>query len=163
MSLFSPMASLPPLRALTAAPRIHAEGCCGGNGWAARSGPVSIGFSPGPALRSPSAVGETVVEVTGSGSGGRNTHAALLAAQRLAGTDDLFASFATDGVDGESGCAGAIVDGTTIERGGDPGPALADFDSAGYLARTGDLLVCSPTGTNVADLWILWRRAPAAT
>jgi hydroxypyruvate reductase len=107
--------------------------------------------------------GETVVEVTGSGAGGRNTHAALMAAQRLAGTGDLFVTFATDGVDGESGAAGAIVDGTTIQRGGDPAPALADFDSAGYLARIGDLLVCPPTGTNVADLWILWREAPPAT
>lgn len=108
-------------------------------------------------------VGETVVEVTGPGNGGRNTHAALMAAQRLAGSDDVFVSFATDGVDGGSGSAGAIVDGTTIERGGDPGPALADFDSATYLDRTGDLLRCSPTGTNVADLWIVWRGAPATT
>jgi hydroxypyruvate reductase len=108
-------------------------------------------------------VGETVIEVTGEGTGGRNTHAALMAAQRLAGTGDLFVSFATDGVDGESGAAGAIVDGTTIQRGGDPASALADFDSAGYLARIGDLLLCPPTGTNVADLWILWRQPEAAT
>ena len=107
--------------------------------------------------------GETVVEVAGLGAGGRNTHAALLAAERLAGTDTLFVSLATDGVDGVSGSAGAIVDGTTVARGGNPGPALADFDSSGYLARTGDLLVCPPTGTNVADLWILWRQPPAAT
>ena len=103
-------------------------------------------------------VGETVVEVTGSGRGGRNTHAALMAAERLTGTDDLFVSFATDGLDGESGSAGAIVDGTTIERGGNPRQALAAFDSGGYLARTGDLLLCPATGTNVADLWILWRQ-----
>lgn len=108
-------------------------------------------------------VGETVIEVTGPGAGGRNTHAALMAAERLAGTDDLFVSFATDGVDGESGSAGAIVDGTTVERGGNPYQALADFDSGGYLGRTGDLLICPPTGTNVADLWILWRERSAAT
>ena len=108
-------------------------------------------------------VGETVVEVKGSGVGGRNTHSALMAAQRLAGTEAIFASFATDGVDGESGSAGAIVDGRTIERGGDAGPALANFDSATYLASTGDLLVCPPTGTNVADLWILWRQPLPAT
>jgi hydroxypyruvate reductase len=107
--------------------------------------------------------GETVVEVTGQGIGGRNTHAALLAAQRLAGTDDLFVSFATDGVDAGSGSAGAIVDGSTVRRGGDPTPALADFDSGSYLSRTGDLLICPPTGTNVADLWILWRQRPVAT
>jgi hypothetical protein len=107
--------------------------------------------------------GETVVDVTGQGTGGRNTHAALLAARRLAGTDDLFVSFATDGVDADSGSAGAIVDGGTIRRGGDPTLALADFDSGTYLTRTGDLLICPPTGTNVADLWILWRQTPVAT
>jgi hydroxypyruvate reductase len=147
--------------ALRAAPRIHQKWLWGEwlggevasclDRFLARAGPeITIGC------------GETVVEVTGEGTGGRNTHAALMAAQHLAGSADLFVSFATDGVDGESGSAGAIVDGTTIERGGNPGRALADFDSASYLARTGDLLVCPPTGTNVADLWILWRQGPAA-
>ncbi len=117
------------------------------------------GAGPGVTI----AAGEPVVEVTRSGTGGRNTHAALLAARRLAGTDALFTAFATDGVDGPSGTAGAIIDGSTIDRGGDPDRALADFDSARYLAATGDLLVCPPTGTNVADLWILRRHAPEAT
>jgi glycerate 2-kinase len=102
--------------------------------------------------------GEVVLDVTGVGSGGRTTHAALLAAERLAGSNDLFCAFATDGVDARSGAAGAIVDGTTVDRGGDPAAALRDFDSAGYLARTSDLIRCPPTGTNVSDLWILWRR-----
>jgi hydroxypyruvate reductase len=148
--------------ALTAAPRIHQKSLWGEwlggevgsclDRFLAHAGPeITIGC------------GETVVDVIGSGIGGRNTHAALMAAQRLAGTDDLFVSFATDGVDGESGSAGAIVNGTTIQRGGDPAHALADFDSARYLAHTGDLLICPPTGTNVADLWILWRQPPAAT
>jgi hydroxypyruvate reductase len=108
-------------------------------------------------------VGETVHEVTGGGRGGRNTHAALLAAERLAGTDAVFVAFATDGVDGVSGSAGAIVDGTTISRGGDPRRALDDFDSAGYLSDCSDLLLCPPTGTNVSDIWILWRREPGST
>lgn len=103
-------------------------------------------------------VGETVVEVTGSGKGGRNTHAALVAAERLQGTDGVFAAFATDGLDGRSGAAGAIVDGATLSRGGDPSEAIADFDSATYLSATSDLLKCGPTGTNVSDIWILWRR-----
>jgi hydroxypyruvate reductase len=101
--------------------------------------------------------GEVTIAVTGSGYGGRNTHAALLAACRL-GPEDLFCAFATDGLDGGSATAGALVDGSTLARGGDPGPALHAFDSAGYLARTSDLLLCPPTGTNVSDLWILWRR-----
>jgi hydroxypyruvate reductase len=102
--------------------------------------------------------GEVSLKVSGDGTGGRNTHAALLAAQHL-GPGDLFCAFATDGVDGSSGAAGAIVDGSTILRGGDPETAIHGFDSARYLAATSDLLQCAPTGTNVADLWILWRRA----
>jgi glycerate 2-kinase len=102
--------------------------------------------------------GEVVLDVTGAGTGGRTTHAALLAAEHLAGSNDIFCAFATDGVDARSGAAGAIVDGSTISRGGDPAEALREFDSAGYLARTSDLLRCPPTGTNVSDIWILWRR-----
>jgi glycerate 2-kinase len=103
------------------------------------------------------AAGESEVRVTGDGAGGRNTHAALLTAQAIAGTDAVFAAFATDGVDGNSSSAGAIVDGTTVERGGDPEPALEASDSATYLMATGDLLQTGPTGTNVSDLWVLWR------
>ena len=104
------------------------------------------------------AAGEVVLDVTGPGRGGRNTHASLLAAEQLAGSNDLFCAFATDGVDGRSGAAGGIVDGSTIDRGGDPADALRSFDSASYLSLTSDLLLCRPTGTNVSDLWILWRR-----
>lgn len=101
--------------------------------------------------------GEPEVTVTGDGSGGRNTHAALLAASRLAGTEFVFGAFATDGVDGNTRCAGAIVDGRSVERGGDPKGALQRSDSATYLERTGDLVVTGPTGTNVADIWALWK------
>ena len=69
----------------------------------------------------------------------------------------MFCAFATDGVDGSSGAAGSIVDGDTITRGGDPHQSLDRFDSATYLERTGDLVITGPTGTNVADLWLLWR------
>lgn len=103
------------------------------------------------------AAGETTLEVAGGGRGGRNTHAALLAALAIQGQDALFAALATDGVDGGSGSAGAIVDGRTMGRGGEPGPALAAFDSASYLQTTQDLVVTGRTGTNVADLWVLWR------
>lgn len=103
------------------------------------------------------AAGEPDVEVKGDGSGGRNSHAALMAAQRIAGTDAVFAAFATDGVDGTSDAAGAVVDGRTTERGGDPGWAIQNSDSAAYLLATGDLIETGPTGTNVSDLWVLWR------
>jgi hydroxypyruvate reductase len=103
------------------------------------------------------AAGEPEVRVTGDGVGGRNTHAALLAATRLVDADATFAAFATDGVDGTASSAGAIVDGETVRRGGDPTPALECSDSATYLESTGDLIVTGPTGTNVADLWAVWR------
>lgn len=103
------------------------------------------------------AAGEPEVAVTGNGRGGRNTHAALLAARQIAGTDAIFAAFATDGMDGNSNSAGAIVDGDTVKRGGDPRGALERSDSATYLENTGDLLNTGPTGTNVSDLWVLWR------
>lgn len=101
--------------------------------------------------------GETTLEVSGEGRGGRNTHAALVAAELIVRRQVMFAALATDGMDGRSDAAGAIVDGTTLARGGDPAGALAGFDSAAYLERTGDLVVTGRTGTNVADLWVLWR------
>ena len=104
------------------------------------------------------AAGEPALEVVGPGSGGRCTHAALLAASHIR-PEDIFCAFATDGVDGNSGASGAIVDGSTIVRGGDPTRALGRYDSAAYLRATSDLLLCPPTGTNVSDIWVLWRPA----
>jgi hydroxypyruvate reductase len=103
------------------------------------------------------AAGEPSVQVEGSGRGGRNTHAALTAAGMIAGTGILFAALATDGLDGSSSSAGAIVDGGTWRRGERPTDALARFDSATYLRETGDLVKTGPTGTNVADLWLIWK------
>lgn len=103
------------------------------------------------------AAGETSIIVSEQGRGGRNTHAALLAAEQLDGSEGVFAAFATDGVDGSSDAAGAIVDGRTIDRGGDPSSSLQHFDSATYLERTGSLIHTGPTGTNVADIWVVWH------
>jgi hydroxypyruvate reductase len=99
--------------------------------------------------------GEPVVPARGEGHGGRCTHSALLAASRIAGTPQVFAALATDGHDGTSGAAGAVVDGSTLGRGGDPREALDRCDSARYLRSTGDLVVSGDTGTNVADVWAL--------
>ena len=106
--------------------------------------------------------GETTVKVAGSGRGGRNQEAALAAAQAIAGDrSTVFATLGTDGIDGPTEAAGAIVDGQTIARGTklglDPGRYLTDNDSGTYLAATGDLLITGPTGTNVGDLWIVAR------
>jgi hydroxypyruvate reductase len=106
--------------------------------------------------------GETTVKVSGQGRGGRNQEAALAAAQGLAGDPSIvFATLGTDGIDGPTEAAGAIVDGRTISRGVQMGldvdRYLADNDSGTYLQATGDLLVTGPTGTNVGDVWIVWR------
>jgi glycerate-2-kinase len=106
--------------------------------------------------------GETTVTVKGSGKGGRNQELALAAAIALRGTSKMTVlSFATDGVDGPTDAAGAIVDSTTYERarskGLDPGRFLDDNDSHTFLEALGDLVVTGPTGTNVNDVMIVLK------
>ena len=101
--------------------------------------------------------GETTVTLHGDGRGGRNQEVALAAAQMLEGTDSvLFAACATDGTDGVTDAAGALVDGTTVgcgrASGLDPEAALRRNDSYAFLSATSDLLRTGPTGTNVADV-----------
>jgi hydroxypyruvate reductase len=104
--------------------------------------------------------GETTVTVKGQGRGGRNQEFALAAAIQLEGIDDItIMAVATDGTDGPTTAAGAIVDGTTVERaraiGLDPRQALADNDSYSFFQKLGDLLVTGPTNTNVDDLYVI--------
>lgn len=101
--------------------------------------------------------GECTVTRTGDGRGGRTMELALGAAPELADRDGLvFVAFATDGDDGSSGAAGAIVDGSTLARaralGCDLDAAIATSDTATALARLGDLLVTGASRTNVCDL-----------
>ncbi len=107
--------------------------------------------------------GETTVTVRGNGRGGRNQEAALAAAIAIAGTDAVFLAAGTDGIDGPTDAAGAVVDGGTVARGAAAGLDAAEHlernDSYRYLAATGDLLITGPTGTNVADLWLAWPRS----
>jgi glycerate-2-kinase len=103
--------------------------------------------------------GETTVTVTGGGRGGRNQEFALAAAIEIAETDGVcIAALATDGSDGTTDAAGAIVDGTTVNRieraGLDPRAALDDNDSHVVLAAAGDVLHTGPTRTNVADAYV---------
>ena len=112
------------------------------------------------------AAGEVTVRITspssGDALGGRNQHAALVAARRIQGTDIVFGAFGTDGRDGPTDAAGAIVDGGTVARmarnGVDIDDALASFRSYDALTASGDLVICGPTGTNVADLWMIGRQ-----
>ncbi|MCW8828408.1 MAG: hydroxypyruvate reductase, partial [Gammaproteobacteria bacterium] len=91
-----------------------------------------------------------------------NQHLALAAARRLAGTENcLFLAAGTDGSDGSTEEAGALVDGSTVERGGQEGlsaeRALHHADSGTFLEASGDLVETGPTGTNVMDLVIGWK------
>jgi len=104
--------------------------------------------------------GETTVTVTGNGVGGRNQEIALSAALKIVGTDGLaIASASTDGIDGPTDAAGAIVDGKTIlrakNRGLDPLEALRNNDSYTFFSGLEDLILTGPTGTNVNDVTIL--------
>ncbi len=111
--------------------------------------------------------GETTVTVTGAGRGGRNQELALAAAIAAAGDPALVvAALGTDGVDGPTSAAGGLVDGGTVaraaERGLDPAGHLDRNDAHPLLAATSDLLVTGPTGTNVGDVTVVWRRPPGA-
>lgn len=103
------------------------------------------------------AAGETTVTVRGIGRGGRNLEAALAAAGALHGLPGRCVLVAgSDGVDGSSPAAGAVVDGDTLRRaaarGRDAAAALADNGSWGFFEGTDEAIVTGPTGTNVADL-----------
>lgn len=105
--------------------------------------------------------GETTVRLCAApGKGGRNTELALVAVSELADFPDvMLIALATDGEDGNSESAGAVVTGDTRRRGMDmgiqPGDFLQDNDSATYFGHLGDLLLSGPTGTNVNDLVFL--------
>lgn len=101
----------------------------------------------------------TVVLPQAAPPGGRNLHLALAAANALsADTDIVMLAAGTDGNDGTSGFAGAIIDDTTMARGValrlDAGTSLQQAGAASYLAACGDALLTGPTGTNVMDMVI---------
>jgi glycerate 2-kinase len=101
--------------------------------------------------------GETTVTVHGEGKGGRNQELALAAALALDGWPDILVmALATDGTDGPTDGAGAVVTGETIARarmlGLDPWAALEANDSYPFFDALGDLIRTGPTGTNVNDL-----------
>lgn len=104
--------------------------------------------------------GETTVEVRGSGRGGRNQEVALSAACRLDGASATISILAagTDGRDGPTPAAGALVDTKTCARarsmGIDGRGSLDANDSYGFFERVGGLVVTGPTHTNVMDLTV---------
>ena len=105
--------------------------------------------------------GETTVAVSGDGLGGRNQHAALAVSNAIEGTGVSFAALGTDGRDGPTDAAGAIVDGRTAAAiraaGVDPVRSLSRHDSHRALDAGRALVRTGPTGTNVGDLWMVHR------
>jgi hydroxypyruvate reductase len=108
--------------------------------------------------------GEFACPVKGNGIGGRNLENALRLAIAANSTQSRFSSFValcagTDGIDGNSPAAGAIVDHTTIDRalkiGLDPQDFLDRSDTYSFFVALGDAITTGPTGTNVRDLRIL--------
>lgn len=123
------------------------------------SGPTSCAISGG----------EFSCPVRGDGRGGRNLETVLRCAINLDRKNDpchtVVLSAGTDGVDGNSGCAGAIADETTIKQGRlldlDPEHFLARSDSHGFFDRLNQLVQTGPTGTNVRDLRIIIKSVKA--
>lgn len=101
--------------------------------------------------------GESTVDVKGDGKGGRNQELALHGAMKISGYDNItWMSVGTDGVDGPTDAAGAIVDGDTIsvakEQGVDPQHYLDNNDSYHFHEQLGTLIKIGPTGNNLMDL-----------
>ena len=103
--------------------------------------------------------GEVTVRVSDGGVGGRNQQFALACAERIAGENLTVLSAGSDGIDGNSKAAGAVVDGTTVERAQARGltvrEQLARFDAYPLFETLGDAIVTGPTGNNLRDLRIL--------
>jgi len=106
------------------------------------------------------AAGETTVTVKGKGRGGRCQEFALAASLELVPADRMTVLAAgTDGNDGPTDAAGAIVDTDTVARGthagGDARRAMEDNDAYRFLTASGDLIVSGPTRTNLLDLYLV--------
>jgi hydroxypyruvate reductase len=103
--------------------------------------------------------GEVTVKLENGGQGGRNQQFALYCASRIAGENIVVLSAGTDGIDGTSEAAGAVVDGSTHARAQAAGrsveDALARFDAYPLLDVLGDTIMTGPTGNNVRDVRLL--------
>ncbi len=106
--------------------------------------------------------GETTVLVKGKGKGGRNQELALRVLKEMKKEDDFaFLSGGTDGIDGNSPAAGAVVDFSTKEKALKLGLNIDDFlknnDSYSFFKKLGEVIETSPTGTNVMDICIIFK------
>ncbi len=104
--------------------------------------------------------GETTVKMTGKGAGGRNQHLALLSAILLQNNPGItILSAGTDGNDGSTDAAGAVVDSDTIiaarSRNIDPEKHISEFDSFHFFKKAGGHIITGPTMTNVMDIIVV--------
>jgi hydroxypyruvate reductase len=104
--------------------------------------------------------GEPTVTVTGKGKGGRAQECVLAAAQELAGLPNVVvAGFGTDGTDGPTEVAGAMVDGKTVQRAKKKGISienmLKEHDSYTFFHQVGGHIITGPTKTNVNDIYLI--------
>ena len=104
--------------------------------------------------------GETTVQVTGTGLGGRNQHLALCAAMLLTGIKGItLLSAGTDGNDGPTDAAGAVVDGDTVPKALsmdiDPVKYRIEFDSYHFFEQAGGHIITGSTLTNVMDMVVV--------
>jgi glycerate 2-kinase len=104
--------------------------------------------------------GETTVKMTGKGLGGRNQHIALLCAILLQNHPGItILSAGTDGTDGPTDAAGAVVDSETVtgalSENIDPEKYFMDFDSYHFFKKAGGQIITGPTMTNVMDIIVV--------
>lgn len=104
--------------------------------------------------------GESYLEVKGKGAGGRNQHLALLLALSLEGQHPVSVlSLATDGVDGPTDAAGALVSSyTTLQarkQGRLPEPYIQQYNSYAFHDAMNTLIKTGPSGTNLMDLCVV--------
>ena len=104
--------------------------------------------------------GETTVTLRGRGLGGRNQEFVLAAAIDIAGHENItLLSAGTDGNDGPTDAAGAIVDSNTVKKAArmqlNPHTYLSNNDAYHFFQKTGELFITGPTNTNVMDLRVM--------
>jgi hydroxypyruvate reductase len=108
--------------------------------------------------------GETTVTIHGDGLGGRNQEFCLSAALDLLELPPrvVILSGGSDGNDGPTDAAGAMVDPYTVRRGKELGMKAIDFlinnDAYHFFKKTNDLLMTGPTNTNVMDVRLVLVR-----
>lgn len=141
---------------------LEGEARCVGTVLSSIANEVLISGNPMPKPVAVVAGGETTVKVTGNGLGGRNQELVLSAALKLKDTDDsavVIVSVGTDGADGPTDAAGAVVDGATCRRaaklGLNPARFLAENGSYNFFSKLGDLIFTGSTGTNVNDISLI--------